>query len=208
MAICKLTGRSPLIKDISGQRFGRLTAISLAPDSKPTQWICVCQCGTTVIIRSCNLRSGASASCGCLHRDGLADRNSRHRMTASREYGTWRSAKRRCFSPNDTNYKHYGGRGITMCDEWKNSFEAFYAYVGDCPPGYSLDRINNDGNYEPGNVRWASSATQSLNQRSNILITHNGKTQTVAQWSEETGIAGATLRQREYRKRKAARLKK
>lgn len=114
------------------------------------------------------------------------------------EYRAWSSMKTRCYNRNSPNYRYYGGRGISVCDRWLNSFQTFLRDVGNRPgPGYSLDRYpNNDGNYEPGNVRWATKREQQNNTRSTRLVTFNGKTQSLSRWADEIGISFASLKQR------------
>lgn len=152
--------------DMMGQRFARLVVVGrLASRGGSSRWLCRCDCGEERAVAGSNLRNGNSKSCGCLRVD-KAKANRTHGMAKTLPHKCWVSIKQRCFNPANPSYRNYGGRGITMCDEWAASFEAFYAYVGDCPgPGLSLDRINNDGNYEPGNVRWANGSTQMLNRR-------------------------------------------
>jgi hypothetical protein len=139
-------------------------------------WVCKCDCGNiTTPIRSSSLTSGATKSCGCLHSERIKQKNFVHGVFVNpdkhfqRVYKNWTSMKQRCFNPKEKNYKNYGGRGITVCDEWKSDFQAFYDYVSKLPNfnkrGYSLDRINNDGNYEPNNVRWATQKEQINNSR-------------------------------------------
>ena len=149
-----------------GQRFGRLSVIGRVP-SPPAgnhrghaYWLCRCECGRDVSVRADRLRSGETSSCGCLRIGQKTINGGRN----SPEYEPWRSAKRRCFNPKNEHFDRYGGRGITMCPEWRDSFEAFLRDVGPRPsPRHSIDRINNDGNYEPGNVRWATKREQMLN---------------------------------------------
>jgi len=159
--------------DLSGRRFGRLTALrrSTSNDSygRP-MWDCRCTCGTTRVVTGSNLRRGNSTSCGCFSAEGTARRSTTHGDTAhytkSKEYLAWRHAKHRCFNPKDHAWKNYGGRGITMCDAWKESFEIFLRDMGRCPPGLTIDRWpNNDGHYEPGNCRWATRLQQNHNRR-------------------------------------------
>lgn len=111
-----------------------------------------------------------------------------HKQSKSRTYICWQSAKNRAFNVNGTDYQRYGGRGITMCQEWKDSFLAFLKDMGHVPDGYTLERIDNDGNYEPGNCKWANRKEQSNNTARNRYITYNDKTQTLAQWADEYGI--------------------
>jgi hypothetical protein len=134
---------------------------------------CRCVCGQVRDVLQDNLIYGRSRSCGCFNRDG------KHRITHGKsnspEYMAWRSCRERCNNPNIPGYRNYGGRGITICDRWLNSFENFYADMGPRPsPKHSLDRIDNDGNYEPGNCRWATTKQQSRNRRNNIIVTYDG----------------------------------
>lgn len=126
-----------------------------------------------------------------------------HGMTGSKIYRTWAHIKGRCYKETDKQYKDYGARGITMCTEWKNSFTVFYDYVSKLPNfnvhGYSLDRINNNGNYEPNNVRWADSKTQNNNKRNVHLILYNGKSQTLLEWASDLDVDYKFLWQRLYK---------
>lgn len=151
--------------DMTGQKFGRLTVIktSYLDHNSKLYWLCKCECGSERIVWGYHLRTGNVKSCGCYRRDGVGKMI--HGMRYTHEWYAWRNAKTRCFNKNCNNYSDYGGRGITMCEEWKNDFTKFYEYIGDCPDGYVLDRINNDGNYEPGNVRWIDENTSNKNRR-------------------------------------------
>ena len=161
--------------NLPGTRFGLLETIEQAQKYK---WRCRCLCGGEKIARIYDLINGKTRSCGCLRRQLLSKRNTRHGITARqkfrREYHAWHHAKRRCTLPNHPGYRHYGGRGIQMCDEWLSNFPAFLAHLGPCPLKYSLDRINNNGNYEPGNCRWATRSTQRRNQRPKSAISSPG----------------------------------
>ena len=121
-----------------------------------------------------------------------------HGLCQSRAYHTWQGMCDRCHNPRTKDFKNWGGRGIRVCDEWRSSFLAFYAYVGDPPDGCTLDRIDNNGNYEPGNVRWATSAEQRHNSRQNVCLTWNGKTQDVTRWATELGISRHAIYNRLY----------
>lgn len=181
--------------DLTGQRFGRLTVLERAEKRKNGMafWICLCDCGnTTQPIRTADLKNGKTKSCGCLRN------KAKHGMSYSRIYQIWVDLKSRCFNQNHKSFKHYGGRGITVCDEWRNSFEAFYEWA--LSHGYSdgltIDRIDVDGNYCPANCRWATYKMQENNTRRNRYLTYNGKTQTMKQWAEEFNINYVTLSSR------------
>jgi hypothetical protein len=160
------------------QRFGRLLVLERAPavpGTHDTRWVCRCDCGASVIAYGGNLRRGRSRSCGCLRAEvsrtketthGAARHRARgHRVPETPEYRAWCHAKARCFNPNTDHFEHYGGRGITMCSLWVHDFAAFLRHIGPRPPGTSLDRIDPDGHYEPGNVRWATRQQQRSNRR-------------------------------------------
>ena len=154
--------------NLIGQVFGRLTVIEEGAGKtsisgrKRTTWVCQCSCGNTVETQTASLRGGKTKSCGCLAKEIKTT----HGKSRTKENKVWRGIKQRCLNPKHKQYPDYGGRGITICDEWKDDFQAFYDCVGKAPyPSASLDRINNDGNYEPGNIRWASKSIQVINRR-------------------------------------------
>jgi hypothetical protein len=160
--------------DLSGQRFGRLAVLGRAQRAKPeAYWHCRCDCGVEVVVNGCRLRNGNTRSCGCLRRETAAingDHNVSHgyaRMGIRRHplYSVWSGMRTRCRNPNNKNWKDYGGRGITVCERW-DKFENFLADMGERPgPSYSIDRIDVEGNYEPGNCRWATPTEQVRNRR-------------------------------------------
>ena len=158
------SGRKP--SNRVGEVFGKLSLINYEGDGK---WLCECECGNQKIIRSSKLRSGNTRSCGCLRREIIRERNTTHLETKHYLHRLWSGIKTRCYNENNSRWQHYGGRGITMCEEWRDDYLAFRDYIlknlGDKPsPDYSLDRIDNDGDYTPGNLRWADYETQNNNR--------------------------------------------
>lgn len=183
--------------DLTGQVFGRLTVIDRAENKgKQTIWRCRCECGNQLEVNAYNLKSGHTKSCGCINRENPPHKN--HGKCRTRIYKTWCGMKARCHNEKNEFYDDYGGRGITVCLEWQNDFEAFYDWA--IANGYAstleIDRIDNDKGYSPDNCRWATRKEQCNNRRSNHFITCFGKTQTLSQWAEETGIKQSTIRHR------------
>tara|TARA_R110000868_G_scaffold13848_3_gene64357 strand:- start:8415 stop:8933 length:519 start_codon:yes stop_codon:yes gene_type:complete len=162
------------IINLTGIRFGRLLAISLAGRDNGNQcyWNCICDCGNNIKTRATCLRSGDTQSCGCLRNERIRKALNKHGESSSikktTEYISWFGMKQRCYNTNFRQYKDYGGRGIKVCERWKESFVNFLEDMGRKPsPQHSLDRINNDGNYEPSNCRWATRSEQQNNKRNN-----------------------------------------
>ena len=189
--------RGKPIKDITGQRFGRLTVLSRGEKrGKYTGafWICKCDCGTIVNVSGNSLRRGETKSCGCLRKD-LMKRSQEQKVTGTRLYHIWQGMKRRTMTKTNPRYKDYGGRGITVCPEWRDSFEAFrdWSMANGYQEDLTLDRIDNDGNYDPSNCRWATPKEQGNNTRRNRKIEYNGEVHTLTEWAKIKGMSITTL---------------
>lgn len=185
-------------KDITGRRFGRLTAVKfVGVVNKRTRWLCKCDCGNEATVTRGNLISGYVMSCGCLRSEITAIRSFRHGKSHSPLYNVWSGMLARCANPNSGEYRHYGGRGITVCDEWKD-FSAFndWAMAAGYDRNLQIDRINVNGNYEPSNCRWVTAKENQNNRRSNLLITIDSETKTLQQWADLTGIRRETISKR------------
>lgn len=162
--------------------------------------ICLCECGTTKIIRTPSLRDGSTQSCGCLHYEALQRANIKHDHARvglkNRTYESWIGMKKRCHSPNDQAYPDYGGRGIWVCERWRNSFENFLADMGERPLGMSIERRNNDAGYSPDNCYWATKKQQARNRRSSKMVTVHGVTGCLAFVCEHFGLNASTINAR------------
>ena len=177
---------------VSGERFGRLvTTEEVRIRGFGVRWKCRCDCGNEIIASPSNLKSGNSKSCGCYFREV----HRTHGKTHSRAYNIWKSMRYRCSSPNAHEYQNYGGRGIFVCERWQ-SFDNFYADMSDPPAKYTLERIDNERGYEPGNCRWATYSDQLNNRRNNHVVEAFGRKQTLTQWSTEMKIPFTTLKNR------------
>lgn len=185
--------------DLTGKTFGRLTVAGYGGKGF---WWCKCNCGTAKRINGASLRGGRTESCGCHHREISKKIHITHGRSESALYRIWEGIKSRCLNPKCEAYPKYGGRGITMWTPWVSSFEAFALYVGERPSKrHSLDRMDNDGNYEPGNVKWSTSVEQNNNRRDNKSLTIEGKTRTYAEWCRELGVNYKTFHTRVTRGR-------
>lgn len=177
---------------IAGMKFGELTAVSINVErsGRLTFWNCECRCGGRHIAAAKDLISGNTKSCGCLSRE------KQHGMVGSPEYESWTAMKTRCNNPNHSSYHRYGGRGISVCARWADDFTAFLADMGPRPEGMCIERVDNNGNYEPGNCRWATAKQQSRNKVTNRVVQIGGTRRTLAEWADVYGLNRTTLRHR------------
>lgn len=195
----------PPFKDIIGMKFGRLTVIKLNHikqlKRKFYYYLCKCDCGNECIVLKSSLLNGLTRSCGCYNteiRKQQCKRRVKHNLTNTRLHSIWEKMHGRCFCITSPDYKNYGGRGITVCEEWKNDFKAFYDWA--MANGYeehlTIDRIDVNGNYEPNNCRWSTQKEQQRNRRNNKLITYNNETKCLFEWAEFYNISPKLLSQR------------
>lgn len=186
-----------------GERRGRWTLISKfrRKGSDRSGWLCQCECGTVRFVSGCSL-GRTSRSCGCLARESTSARSKKHGHSVggalTRVYSLWRSIKQRCYDKRQWSYRHYGARGIGLCDRWLD-FNQFAADIGEPPLGLSFDRINNDGNYEPGNVRWVTAKVQANNTRRTVRAEWKGQLRPVSEIAEMEGVSHKILCNRLHR---------
>lgn len=185
--------------DLTGHRFGRLVAVERAENAYRrnghpiVQWKCICDCGNYTVASASHLKSGDVSSCGCYYKERRKQIGGKvtHGLSRSRIYNVHKGMKQRCCNPNAPNYRLYGGRGISVCDDWlgPSGFDRFYEWA--IQNGYSdsltIDRIDPNGDYCPSNCRWANTEIQCNNTRKTVRLTHNGKTLSAAQWAKEYG---------------------
>lgn len=182
--------------ELSGKRFTRLVAVSRTERRRRglVVWECVCDCGEIVHVTSTNLNLGLTRSCGCYQKDMQREAITKHGRARTPEYRAWVDLKTRCTSSSNSRWEGYGGRGIKVCDRWLESFENFYADMGDRPSvKHSIDRIDNDGDYCPENCQWATPKEQYSNRSTNRYLTYQGRTLNVTEWSAEIGISREVL---------------
>ena len=191
------------MKDHSSVRFGRLVAVSFShrvsrnPRGYRYFWDFACDCGNTKTINIESVIRGFTRSCGCLEIESRITSNTIHGKSHTVEFNAWNAMKGRCYNIRNHAYSHYGGRGIIVCDRWLNSFEHFLADMGQRPTSrHSIDRINNDGNYEQSNCRWATDTQQANNTRRSLCYEFDGESLPLSDWSVRLGIKTATLRAR------------
>lgn len=188
--------------DITGAKYNRLTVVKLASlkGSDGPEWECLCDCGNTKIISGHNLKRGHTKSCGCLFKEIRKTAFITHGRTKTPEYRSWNAMKQRCTNPKHSAYIYYGGRGITVCPEWLNSFEQFLFDMGEKPnQKMSIERIDVNEGYYKDNCKWATAHTQTRNTTRNLNITINGITKCAADWAKQSGISQDAITNR-YRR--------
>ena len=193
------------IKDLVGQQFGRLKVVAfhgLGENGRGASWLCQCSCGSDPkVVYRVDLINGRTKSCGCLSKEKSAERiraiATTHGQRKTRLYQTWLNMKQRCSNPAYKQYADYGGRGITVCERWLGSFEAFSEDMGNPPSDkHTIERRETNGNYEPNNCYWATRNEQALNKRNNVNLTFNGRTQSMTEWARELNDHPTTFRSR------------
>lgn len=187
--------------DLTGRRIGRLLVkrrfdVCVKPGQQ-SKWLCVCDCGSDVVVLGGNLHKGDTKSCGCYKSERTSEIKTTHGLCHTPEYRIWNNIRRRCLDPRVPHYAEYGARGITVCDRWRESFANFYADMGAKPfASATVERKNNNGPYSPENCVWATRREQANNTRRNRHITFHGRMQTLAQWAREVGMRPGTLQMR------------
>ena len=195
MYFINLIGRfmNQLFHDLQGLRFGKWQVVSqIAERGKfgEVLWNCVCDCGNLGKVRTANLMRNISKSCGCRQHENT------HNMTGTKTFKSWESMKQRCLNKNSPDYHRYGGRGVSVCDRWVNSFDNFLSDMGLRPDGKTLDRLDVNGNYTPENCRWATQEEQNQNKRKTLKITAFGETKTVHEWAAQYNLAARVIIER------------
>lgn len=185
----------------SGDKVGKLTVIEQANDAvlcRDKKWTCLCECGNTTTVDDARLEAGITKSCGCLREITTKRLKTQHGYTRSRLYAIWSGMKARCYNKNKINYARYGGKGITICEEWLHDFSKFkdWSLSHGYDDSLTIDRIDSTKGYSPDNCRWADIYTQANNKSRNIYITYHGERHTVAEWSRIIPIGYATIKKR------------
>lgn len=185
-----------MFEDLIGKKYGRLIVLNKEPSQKTrsTMWKCQCECGNIVVVRADSLKRKLTQSCGCLCKEKIT----KHNMCKTKLYIAWDAMKQRCYNKNNKRYKHYGGRGIKICDEWldkENGFINFYNWSmqNEYADNLTIDRIDVNGNYEPDNCRWITNKEQQSNKTNNHFITYNNETHTITEWGKIYNINEGTI---------------
>ena len=193
--------------ELKNKRFGRLRVLSFSHVNNGGQscWLCLCDCGNKIVVGNGHLRNGHTKSCGCLSRENIINRSYKHgnakRSIRTRLYGIWAGIKVRCYNTKSIRYDRYGGRGIMVCDEWKNDFAVFrdWAVANGYKDNLQIERVNNDGNYEPANCQWSDVVTQARNRSNNRYFYFKGEKLLLKDWALKYGISINTLIYRIYK---------
>lgn len=186
--------------DLTSKRYGRLIVLSFIGKingKHHNYWNCLCDCGNSVNVTGNNLRANVTKSCGCLHKEKTSISNKKHgaSIIETKEYRAWQNMRKRCNNKKSEDYSSYGGRGIKVCERW-DSFINFLNDMGYAPDGFSLDRIDVNGGYNPDNCRWADIKTQARNKTNNRYISSNGIIKTLAEWAEISGTDRRNIHKR------------
>lgn len=187
--------KPPRRANLAGRTFGRLSAISSVGVTKggAALWECRCVCGKTARVAAASLVHGRTISCGCFNRERVRETHRKHGAHGTAVYAVWQAMIGRCTNPRHRNYRHYGGRGITVCSRWRESFEAFRDDMGPRPSKGTLERIRNNEGYRPGNCQWASMRAQSVNTRRNVRISIDGIERVAIDWARINGLKRGTV---------------
>lgn len=183
------------MKDLTGQRFGRLVVTGLSHVSQRSYWRCICDCGNPCVVCGSKLINGNTKSCGCLKKSILGTQTTTHGETRTRLYRIWQGMRRRCNDSNNPKYINYGARGIYVCEEWQRDYTTFrdWALSNGYTQELSIDRIDNDGPYSPENCRWTTNAQQSVNKQNSIVVEYHGRVQPLSIWCKELGLKYGTV---------------
>lgn len=188
-----------MMLNLAGEKYGKLTAICCVGTDKYRNklWLCSCDCGSKLVVSATSLKKGHSKSCGCLKKDILINRNTKHGESKTHLYFVWASMKQRCQNKNNRSYKNYGGRGIYLWKDWL-CFENFYdwAMKNGYKQGLDIDRIDNNSGYSPDNCRFVTRRENCMNKRDNVYVNAFGKSKTISEWSDITGISQKVIQKR------------